>query len=43
MIDPKSPVGARIFENPDAAVSEIMSSKAVSSRPFAVVPLKGLF
>jgi len=35
--------GARIFENSDAAVSEVLSNKIASTNPFAIIPLKGLF
>lgn len=43
MVAPKNPSGIRVFENSDAALSEVMASKIVSKRPFAIVALKGLF
>lgn len=43
MIDLNNPAGVRIFDNPDVAVTEVMSSKVASANPFAVIPLKGLF
>lgn len=43
MVQPANPAGVRIFESADAAISEVMTSRVASTRPFAVVALKGLF
>lgn len=43
MIDPKSPTGVRVFEDAEAALAQVSASKVASSRPFAIIALKGLF
>lgn len=43
MIDPKNPAGIRVFENANEAMGQIESSKVASTRPFAIIALKGLF
>jgi hypothetical protein len=43
MIDPKNPAGIRVFENANEALGQIESSKVASTRPFAIIALKGIF